>query len=101
MRRNPIVSLFVRWFLHGLHGALWVCAITSIVLAFYILSPFGSRDRETAREQVLEDISIESQVFCEKFGMPVGTKQHRQCVLELQKIRENEDQRTGLVEDLL
>jgi hypothetical protein len=68
------------------------------LLAIYILSPFGIRDRDAARERMLEEIRMESQAFCEKFGMPVGTERHLQCVFELGKIRANEDQRTGLAD---
>jgi hypothetical protein len=99
MRGKLIANPFVRWFLNGLNGALWTCVIAMTVLAIYILSPFGARDRDAAREQMLEEIRIESQAFCEKFGMPVGTEQHLQCVLELKKIRANEDQRTGGLAD--
>ena len=71
------------------------------ILAIYILSPFGATDRLAAHQQMLEEMPIESQTFCEKFGMPVGTAQHEECVLELQRIRDNEDRRTGRNEDLL
>ena len=80
---------------------LWACAIVMAVFAAYILSPFGARDRDAARQQMLTEIGMESQVFCERFGMPVGTEQHLQCVVELDKIRANQDQRTSGVTDLL
>ena len=98
MRRNLIASPFLRWSLNGLNGALWTCAMVLAVLAIYILSPFGIRDRNAARERMLEEIRMESQAFCEKFGMPAGTEQHPQCLFELEKIRANEDQRSGLVD---
>ena len=101
MRRGLAANPLVHWFLNGLNGALWTCVIVMALLAIYILSPFGIRDRDAARERMLEEIRMESQAFCEKFGMPVDTEQHQQCVLELEKIRANEDQRTGGLADAL
>jgi hypothetical protein len=66
------------------------------VLAMYILSPFGIRDRNAAGERMLEEIRMESQAFCERFGMPAGTKEHQQCLFGLELIRANEDRRSGL-----
>ncbi|HKX09538.1 MAG TPA: hypothetical protein VJN67_15160 [Stellaceae bacterium] len=80
--------------LDGLFAALWACVIAMTAFAIYILSPFGARDRDAARERMSAEIKMESRDFCEKFGMPVGTDQHLQCVLELDKIRANQDQRT-------
>ncbi len=95
MHRKPAFSTCVNWLLDGLFAALWTATIAMAVFAVYILSPFGARDRDAAREQMSADIRTESRAFCEKFGMPVGAEQHLQCVLELDKIRANEDQRTG------
>lgn len=91
---------FANWLLDGLGAMLWACAIVMAMFAIYILSPFGARDRDAARDQMLAEIRMESQTFCEKFGMPVGTAQHLQCVLELDKIRENQDERTNGIWDL-
>ncbi len=90
---------FVDWLLDALSAALWACALVMAVFAAYILSPFGARDRDDARERMSAEIRMESRTFCEKFGMPAGTEQHLQCVLELDKIRENQDRRTGALAD--
>ncbi len=95
MHRKVASSSFVNWLLDGLFAALWTCVVAMAVFAVYILSPFGARDRDAAREQISAEIRMESRAFCEKLGMPVGTEQHLQCVLELDKIRANEDQRTN------
>ena len=95
MQRNPLANLIIRWFLIGLQSFMWACAILLAVLAIYILSPAGARDRANAEQRMLGEIADESLSFCEKFGMPVGTEPHQRCVIELQRIRENEDQRTG------
>ena len=100
MHRKLVASTFVNWLLDGLVAALWTAAIAMAVFALYILSPFGARDRDAAREQMSAEIRTESRAFCEKFGMPAGAEQHLQCVLELDKIRTNEDQRTGASVDL-
>ena len=100
MRRKLVANSFVNWLLDGLFAALWTCVIAMVVFATYILSPFGARDREAAREQMSAEVTMESRAFCEKFGMPIGTEQHVRCMLELEKIRANEDQRTGALLDL-
>src|SRR5579859_1210797 len=100
MRIRLVSSSFANFLLDGLFAALWACVIVMVVFAIYILSPFGARDREAAQEQMTAEIKMESRAFCEKFAMPVGTEQHLQCVLELEKIRSNEDQRTGALLDL-
>ena len=101
MRRYPVVHPLARWSLDGLYGALWTGTILLAILAIYILSPFGAMDRLAAHQQMLEEMRSESQTFCEKFGMPVGTAQHQECVIELQRIRDNEDRRTVGNDDLL
>ena len=95
MRGSRLVSTLVRWFLNGLQGVMWACAILLAVLAMYTLLPPGASDRAHARQRALDEISSESRVFCEWFGMPVGTEQHPLCVVELQRIREREDRRAG------
>ena len=101
MRRYPVVHPLARWSLDGLNGALWIGTILLAILAIYILSPFGAMDRLAAHQRMLEEMRIESQTICEKFGMPEGTARHQECVLELQRIRDNEDRRTGGNEALL
>ncbi len=95
MRKSLSANQFIHLFLTGLNGALWTGMIALALLAIYILSPFGTRARDAARERTLEEIRMESEAFCEKFGMPAATEQHLQCVFELGKIRSNEDERTG------
>ena len=98
MHRKPVPTSFANCLLDGLFAALWACVIAMAVLAIYILSPLGARDRDAARERISAEIGMESRAFCEKFGMPVGTEQHLQCVLELDKIRANQDRRTVSVD---
>ena len=95
MRRNFLGNPAIRWFLTGLNGALWVCAILLAILAVYILSPAGVRDMAVAHQKMLDELADESRAFCEKFGMPAGTKQHTRCLIELDAIRANEDQRVN------
>ena len=101
MRRNSIGTALGSWLLTGLLGALWTGVILWAMVAIYILSPFGIRDRAAARQQMSEEIRIEDQGFCEKFGLPVGTQQYGQCVFGLQTIRENERRRAGCSEQEL
>lgn len=36
----------------------------------------------------------------QKFGVPIGIEQHVQCIVELDRIRVNQDRRTGVSADL-
>ena len=50
--------------------------------------------RLAAQEQERDTVEQESHAFCEKQGMPFGTREHTVCIEDLMDIRANERQRT-------
>ena len=47
---------------------------------------------EFFRRQSIQ-IADESRAYCQKWGFPTGTEQHRACVVDLSDIRRNEARR--------
>jgi hypothetical protein len=79
---------------HSLHAVLWALLV-ALVATMIINIPRMLKERAIAEHARAVEISNESRVFCEKWGMPAGTDQHASCVLDLQEIRASEDRRVA------
>lgn len=68
---------------------LW--AILCALVAYFVIMVAPSLPEMHARlerERLLE-IAAESHDYCAKWGMPIGTDLHAQCIVDLQQIRAN------------
>jgi hypothetical protein len=74
--------------------AAWITAAVTAVLFFYAVVDAFPNARRTALQQARDAAEQEDRVFCEKHGMPFGTREHTLCAEDLMDIRANERQRT-------
>jgi hypothetical protein len=87
---GPLLSTIYEW---G-NRAVWITvAVTAVLFLYAVIYAFPNA-RKIARQQEQEAIEQENRAFCEKHGMPFGTREHTLCAEDLMDIRANERQRT-------
>ena len=74
--------------------AVWIATALSAFFFFYAVVYAFPNARRAVLQQEQEVIEQENRVFCEKHGMPFGTRDHTVCAEDLMDIRANERQRT-------
>ena len=74
--------------------AKWAAVGISVFLFFYAVVYAFPHARLAAQEQERDTVEQESHAFCEKHGMPFGTREHTVCIEDLMDVRANERQRT-------
>jgi hypothetical protein len=73
--------------------AAWAVAAVSAFLFFYAVVYAFPNARSAALQQARNTAEQENRAFCEKHGMPYGTREHTFCAEDLMDIRANERQR--------
>lgn len=81
----------------NMHAALWTALCMFILYFVFVTAPALTAAHARLKRQRLREIGEESRSYCEKWGMPAGTRRHLQCTLDLQVIRARVEQR--LAED--
>lgn len=74
--------------------AAWAAVAASVLLFLYAVVYAFPNARRIALQQQWEVVEQENRAFCEKHGMPYGTREHTVCAEDLMDIRANERQRT-------
>ena len=74
--------------------AAWIAAAVTAVLFFYAIIYAFPNARLAALQQARNVAEQENRAFCEKHGMPFGTREHTLCAEDLMDIRATERQRT-------
>jgi len=72
----------------------WAGAAVGGLLFIYAAFYAFPNARLIALQQQRDAIELENRNFCEKYGMPFGTRAHTSCAEDLMDIRANERQRT-------
>ena len=72
----------------------WAGAAIGTLLLFYTVVYAFPNARRAALEQARAVVEQENRAFCEKHGMPFGTREHTVCAEDLMDITANERQRT-------
>jgi hypothetical protein len=72
----------------------WAAAVIGALLLFCAVAYAFPNARRAALEQERAVVEQENGAFCEKHGMPFGTREHTVCAEDLMDIRANERQRT-------
>jgi hypothetical protein len=86
------------WMYDWGNRAAWVAAALSVPFLLYVAVYAGPAARLVAQQQEREAIERENITFCEKHGMPLGTRQHALCAQDLMEIRAIQNRR--LAEDM-
>jgi hypothetical protein len=76
------------------HRSAWLAAALAALLFFYAVIYAFPNARLTALQQERDALEEENRAFCEKYGMPFGTREHTLCAEDLMDIRANQRQRT-------
>lgn len=58
-----------------------------LALALFVVMHHGSQDRAAVEIKSAQEIDIEGQAFCRKFGLTSGTTRFAECKADLLKIR--------------
>ena len=72
----------------------WAGAAAGVLLFVYAVVYAFPCARQAALQQARDVAEQENRAFCEKHGMPFGTREHTLCAEDLMDIRANERQRT-------
>jgi hypothetical protein len=67
--------------------------MSALLLLYGVIYAFPNA-RHAALQQEREVVEQENRAFCEKHGMPFGTRKHTVCAEDLMDIRANERRRT-------
>jgi len=70
---------------------MWSLAVLSVPFWLYLALCEASTTQMVAQQQKQDAIWHENHFFCEKHGMPAGTREYTQCMQDLMKIRAQED----------
>jgi hypothetical protein len=82
------------WLHEWANRVAWAAAAVSVLLFFYAVVYAFPNARHAALQQARDVAENENRAFCEKHGMPFGTREHTVCAEDLMDIRANERQRT-------
>jgi hypothetical protein len=74
--------------------AAWIAAAVTAILFYYAVIYAFPNARLAALQPARDVAEEENRAFCEKHGMPFGTREHTLCAEDLMDIRANERQRT-------
>ena len=77
---------------HTVHAAIWALLIAgSVVLLLHI--PEMRKGRAIAEARRLQEISEQNRFYCEKWGMTARSHEHVICMMDLDHIRKDVEQR--------
>ncbi len=89
---SPIYRVLLQAYEWG-NSLMWALAILSVPFWLYVVLYAAPEAQIVAQQQRQDAIWRENRFFCERHGMPAGTREHAQCVEDLMKIRAQEERR--------
>ena len=92
MHLSPDSWASIRSVSSTVHTALWALLISGTVwLLLHIPQMRDARAR--AEAQRVQEVSEENKLYCEKWGMPARSHEHVICMMDLNHIRKDVEQR--------
>lgn len=89
---SPICRVLFQAYEWG-NSLMWALAMLSVPFWLYVVIYAAPEAQMIAQQQQQDAIWRENRFFCEKHGMPAGTREHTQCTKDLMEIRAREEQR--------
>ena len=89
LSRNATI---IRQICHTVHMALWALLVAGTALLLSNILQMGDARRTAEARQALE-IAQENKLYCEKWGIQVGTHEHIICTMDLDAIQAKVEQR--------
>ena len=83
------------WMYDWGNRAAWVAAALSVPFFLYIAVYTAPAAQLILQKQERDVIERENLAFCERHGMPSGTREYARCEEDLMNIRANQDRRTA------
>jgi hypothetical protein len=71
----------------NLEAALWATLLAFVIYFTVFIIPKMSEIRAQNERARVQEIAAETALYCEKFGINVGTQKYNQCLLELGEFR--------------
>jgi hypothetical protein len=91
---NPMHRLLIQMYEVG-DSLMWSLALLSVPFWLYVAAYVAPEARLIAQQQQQDAIWRENRFFCERHGMPAGTREHARCVKDLTAIRAREERRSA------
>jgi hypothetical protein len=82
----PIKFLIQRIY-DEVHIALWALAAAGTLYFLLFLVPRLPEINAQMERARIAEIAAENKLYCERWGMPAGTRRHIQCTLDLDELR--------------
>jgi hypothetical protein len=84
----------------NVHAALWAALCAAVLMFAAVVGPQIPRAQAAAQAKRLLDVAAENRAYCEKWGMAAGTAKQAQCLLDLQGLRAEVENRIAEDADL-
>jgi hypothetical protein len=75
------------------HLALWSILVAFVLFFLAFIAPRLPEAAARAERLRIQEIAQENEGYCAKWQMGLGTKMHDQCMLDLQELRANVENR--------
>jgi hypothetical protein len=77
----------------NVEAALWAAFLAFVIYFVAFTVPKMPEVRAQTERARVQEIAAENALYCEKFGMKVGTEKHKQCLLDLGEFRTKVEKR--------
>jgi hypothetical protein len=84
---SPKTLAVIRRIYDEVHAGLWALLVAGVL--YFLMTVLPQLPARQAQAQRLRDqqYATENRYYCEKWGIPAGTRRHLQCTLDLQQLR--------------
>jgi hypothetical protein len=89
---DPICRVLIRMYELG-DSLMWSLALFSVPFWLYVVVYAAPKAQMITQQQQQDTIWRANRSFCERHGMPAGTREHTQCTRDLTEIRAQESRR--------
>jgi hypothetical protein len=72
---------------HNVHMALWATLVSFVLYFITIIAPNIPAAQATFERNRIQQIAVEYEFYCNKWGMGARARAHDQCILDLQAFR--------------
>ena len=77
----------------NVEAALWATLLAFVIYSIVFIIPKVPDIRARNESVRAQEIAAENELYCEKFGMKLGTERHNQCLFDLGEFRAKVEQR--------
>ena len=78
---------FIQRLYDEVEAALWALLVAGVLFFATVVAPKLPVIRAQLEAARIQEIAHENDLYCEKWGMAIGTARHGQCVIDLNVLR--------------